>query len=245
MKRKTSPSKLRQGCKPPNAVLSAFDDIEPAIVGLTPTGKIICANHSVCELFGYPREELEGLQVQAITPGMTAADWSSFWSGLNQEDSKPARTTLRLSDKKALSIEFRALFNHPSGVKYCLMTRPGKSQPATGTGGTFSSPLVQVLNSMTDHVAVLDDQHKVTFMNQALCRSLGISLAETLATTVYDYLPKRQSDIAWEHEQQALDSMRPSSRVGDGFLRAKYGATVTMLPFLDIAALVFLDTELR
>ena len=139
---------------------------------------------------------------------------------------------LHLSTKKELSVEFKALFNHESGLKYCIMIKAGKSPTAAVNLGIHSCPLVQVLNSMTDHVVVLDDQHKVTYLNQAVCQSLGTTVVAAAGTTVYDYLPKRQANIAWEHEQHALDSMRPSTRDGDGFLRAKYGESVTMLPFL-------------
>jgi DNA-binding CsgD family transcriptional regulator/PAS domain-containing protein len=113
------------------------------------------------------------------------------------------------------------------------MLKPGKSPTPAANGGTHSWPLVQVLNSMTNQVVVLDAQHKVIFLNQAVCQSLGTTVAEAAGTTVYDYFPQRQAEIAWEHEQNALDSMRPSTRVGDGFLRAKFAESVTMLPFLD------------
>jgi PAS domain-containing protein/DNA-binding CsgD family transcriptional regulator len=233
MKRNSSYRKSQQIYKAFNEALASFEDIDPAIMGLTSSGEIVYVNFSACALMGYSKKELEGRPLETIASKMTAEDWSSFWAGLDHPDSEQGLTTLHLSGKKKFSVEFRTLFIHPSSLKYCLMTKPEEKPTTAVRERTTGWPLVQVLNSMTDDVVVIDDQHKVTFLNHAVCQSLGISLAEALATTVNDYLPKRQADIAWEHEQQALDSMRPSTRWGGGFLQAKYGDTVTMLPFLD------------
>jgi PAS domain-containing protein/DNA-binding CsgD family transcriptional regulator len=220
-------------CQEFNEALESFENISSAIVGWTAMGEVIYANRSACDLLGCPRIELEGLQIRMITPGLTAEDWSSFWPGLDREDSQPAGRTRQLSGKKKLSVEFRALFTLPSGVKYCLVRMPGKS-PATGIKlGAHGRPLELVLNSIAIPIFVLDEQHEITFLNRAACQELGTTAAKAAGTTAYDYMPKRIADLAWEHDRKALESGRPVTYAGDGFYQAKYGESATILPFLD------------
>jgi len=84
-----------------------------------------------------------------------------------------------------------------------------------------------------DPVIVQDEQHKITFLNQAACQNLGTTVARAAGTTVYDYMPESYAKLVRENEQKVLDSGRPIIHVGDEFLRAKYGESATTLLFLD------------
>jgi PAS domain-containing protein/DNA-binding CsgD family transcriptional regulator len=223
----------REGLKEFNEALAPFKNIEPSIIGLTSTGKIVYVNCSACDLLGYAQEELEGLPIGALSPEMTAPLWSRFWIGLGHEGPKLGETRLHLSEKKKIAVEFRPLFFHRSGLKYCIMTEPGKIPAAGVKGEIHIRPWVQVLNHMADPAVIRDEQHKQICMNHAACRWLGTTPEEAAGTTVFDYLPKSYADIAWKEEQNALDGGRASTHACHGFLRAKYHESVTLLPFLD------------
>jgi PAS domain-containing protein/DNA-binding CsgD family transcriptional regulator len=223
----------RQGLEAFNEALAPFENIEPAIIGLTSTGSIVYVNRSACDLLGSTPEELKGLPIGALSPGLTARYGSHFWLGLDHEDSEQGQTMLHLTGKKELTVEFRPLFVHESGLKYCLLTKPEKRPAAGGTGEPYSWTLAQVLTRMGNPAVIRDEQHKIVFLNPAACRWLGTTAAEAAGTTVFDYLPKRYAEIAWKQEQDALDSGRASTHACHGFLRAKYHESVILLPFLD------------
>jgi PAS domain S-box-containing protein len=218
-----------------NDIFASLGNMDPAIVGLTPTGKIVYVNQSACDLLGYPKEVLECHPIGSIAPEMTTEAWLSFWLELDQTGLKPGRTTIRLSSKKELPVEFAALLMHGSGQKFCgiLLATPEKYSTTAIDVSIHGQPFNRVLNSMANPVIVLDDRHKVIFMNQAACQALGTTAAEAAGGTVYAYLPKRHADLIWAQQQNALDSGRPTTHFGDGFLQAKYGVSWTALPFLD------------
>jgi PAS domain S-box-containing protein len=235
MKNKASFRESPQDYDANNDIFASFGNMDPAIVGLTSAGKIVYANQSACDLLGYPKEVLECQPIGSIAPEMTTEAWLSFWLELDQTGLKPGRTTIRLSSKKELSVEFAALLIHESGQKCCgiLLAKPENYSTTAIDVSIHGQPFNRVLNSMANPVIVIDDRHKVTFLNQAACQALGTTAAEAAGGTVYDYLPKRHADIIWALEQKALDSGRPATHFGDGFLQAKYGVSWTALPFLD------------
>jgi PAS domain-containing protein/DNA-binding CsgD family transcriptional regulator len=216
-----------------NQALVPFENIDPAIIGLTSIGEIIYVNRSACDLLHHTKEELEGLPIGALIPGMTASCWSRFWLELDHADSGQAQLTLHLNGNKKLEVEFRPLFVHESCQKYCIMIKPGKRPAAGVNGGIHNWPLALVLSRMGNPAVIRDEQHKIVFLNQAACQWLGTTACEAAGTTVFDYLPKRYADLAWKQEQIALDSGRASTHACHGFLRAKYHESVTLLPFLD------------
>jgi PAS domain S-box-containing protein len=233
MKRASSYRKSQQIYKALITALDSFEHIDPAIIGLTSSGEIVYANLSACDLLGCSEKELEARPFESIAPETTAEAWAAFWARLDREDLEQEPATLHLCGTRKLSVEFRTLFILRSSLKYCLMTRPGEAPAEAFTGAGPVWPLVQVLNAMADPVIVQDEQHKIVFLNQAACRQLGSTLAQAGGKTVYDYMPKKYADRVWRREQIVLETGRTIMHVGDGFLKAKYGESVTTLSLLD------------
>jgi PAS domain S-box-containing protein len=105
--------------------MALFENIDPGILGLMPSGKIVSANAPACELLGYPRKELEGCSLRTIAPEITAEDWSSFWSELDHKGLENRLQIRHPSCKQRSSVVFRVLFIDRPGLKYCMITGPG------------------------------------------------------------------------------------------------------------------------
>jgi PAS domain S-box-containing protein len=142
---------------------------------------------------------------------------------------------LRLSNQEDLQVRYRAIRVQAAGQKGCIMflSKPEKIQTAVVDVQANRAQLVQILDAMTNPVISMDAQHKFTFLNQAACLTFGTTVAEAIGKTGYDYLPKKYADLLCKKEQEVLDTGRPITVAGEGFLKTKYGESVSLLPFYD------------
>jgi PAS domain S-box-containing protein len=142
---------------------------------------------------------------------------------------------LRLSNQEGLQVRYRAIRVQAAGQKGCVifLSKPEKIPTAVVDFQANRAQFVQILDAMANPVISMDAQHKFTFLNQAACHTFGTTVAEATGKTDYDYLPKKYADILWKKEQEVLDTGRPITFAGDGFLKTKYGESVSLLPYYD------------
>jgi PAS domain S-box-containing protein len=211
--------------------------MEVCMLGVTPDGWIVHANQAACDMLGYPKAELVGLCFMTIVPGMTDDEWSAFWADVARRGGSEHRFPLviRQRNQEELQVSCRALRVQASGMEGCtlFLTKPEATPVAAIDIQMHRDQLVQILNAMSNPVISIDEQHKITFMNTAACALHGMTVAESIGKTVYDYIPRKYAELAWSKEQEALESGRPTTLAVDSFMQVKFGGPVTFLPFFD------------
>jgi PAS domain-containing protein/DNA-binding CsgD family transcriptional regulator len=220
------------------AVFAGFEHIEVCMMGLMPDGKIIYVNQPTCDLLECSKDELVGASIQTVAPEMTSDAWSAFWSEIDRKGTSENHILLiRMSTHEGFQAKARVLLVEGAGQKGCVMflARPKKIAIPTIDIQTYKAQFIHILDAIANPVISMDRQHKFTFLNQAACRTFSTTVAEATGKTVYDYLPKKSADIFWEKEQEVLDTGRTTIFVGDGFIKATYGESFTLLPFYDIS----------
>ena len=237
MMRPSSLDQIPKKSRELNSAFSGFDSMDVCMMGLMPDGKIAYINQSTCDMLGYPKEELLNVSIQTVAPGMTTEAWSSFWSEVDRKGTFENQTPLmlRLPNQKDLQVRYRAIRVQAAGQNGCVMflSKPEKIPTAVVDVQANRAQFSQILDAMTNPVISMDAQHKFTFLNQAACLMFGTTVAEATGKTGYDYLPKKYADILWKKEQEVLDTGRPITVAGEGFLKTKYGESVSLLPFYD------------
>jgi PAS domain-containing protein/DNA-binding CsgD family transcriptional regulator len=226
-----------------SAFISSFDGFErvgSCMIGLTASGKIVYGNQSACEMLGYTKKELLRLSIQNLAPGMNPEAWSGFWSEVDQKGFCEKLETLKSGppNPEEVLVNCRALRVQTAGKTGCIMfmSKPETTSVALLEVNKDREQLVQMLNAADNPVISSDGQHKITFMNRAACSLFATTMAEAAGKTVYDFLPKKYGDFIWEKETEVLESGKAVTLVGDAFLKAKYGVSATILPFLDSSA---------
>jgi PAS domain S-box-containing protein len=63
-----------------------------------------------------------------------------------------------------------------------------------------------VLNGIYDPIFVKDEEHRYLVLNENMCDMMKHSRAELLGKSDYDFFPKEQADIFWEHDDKVLHS---------------------------------------
>jgi polar amino acid transport system substrate-binding protein len=64
--------------------------------------------------------------------------------------------------------------------------------------------LDQIINSVADPIFVKDATHRLVLVNDAECQLTGLPRDEVLGRTDYDFFPKEQVVIFWEHDDKVL-----------------------------------------
>jgi PAS domain S-box-containing protein len=70
-----------------NIKLSHFtlDNLQEAVLWIGADGKILRVNERTCELSGYTREELTGMNILQLNPTSYVANWPRYWEGLKKQ----------------------------------------------------------------------------------------------------------------------------------------------------------------
>ena len=63
-----------------------------------------------------------------------------------------------------------------------------------------------VISALADPVFVKDEQHQFVLLNDALCAFLGKSHDELLGKSDYDFFPKVEADVFWEHDDRVFST---------------------------------------
>jgi PAS domain S-box-containing protein len=214
-----------------------FDRMDVSMLGLLPDGKIVYANRSACEMMGFPHKELIGVSIKTVAPEMTAEKWSALWSAIDQNGFSEEHATLMLQPpgQKEFQVGCKAVRIQSDNLKGCVLflAEPGKVPTAAVNIKEHRAQLVQILDAMGNPVIVMDPHHKFTFLNKDACRLFGTTLAEATGKTFHDYFPVKSADMLQEKAQAVQASGAPATYVGNDFLRAKYGESITLLPFFD------------
>jgi len=237
MKRPSSSEQIPKESQEINAAFTGFDSMEACMLGLMTDGKIAYVNQSTCDMLGYPKEELIGVSIRTVAPGMTTEAWSAFWSEVDRKGAieNQAPLMLHLSNQEDLQVRYRAICVQAAGQKGCVMflSKPEQIPTAVVDIQANRAQFVQILDAMANPVISMDGQHRVSFINKAACRMLGTTLSETVGKTVFDYLPKKYADAIWKKEQEVLDSGKPATFLGNEFFKANYGESFSILPYCD------------
>ena len=62
----------------------------------------------------------------------------------------------------------------------------------------------KIISSVPDPIYVKDRQHRWVLVNDAFCSLLGYSRDNLLGKTVYDFLPPKNADEAYQNDESVL-----------------------------------------
>ena len=83
----------------------SIDRSAEIIAWVSPNAEIIYVNNSACDILGYTRDRLLGLNISEIVPAFSAAVWVKHWQQLRDRGSLQLETSLRTKDGRVISIE--------------------------------------------------------------------------------------------------------------------------------------------
>ncbi|MBD2740957.1 CHASE2 domain-containing protein [Coleofasciculus sp. FACHB-1120] len=64
--------------------------------------------------------------------------------------------------------------------------------------------LQKVINTIPDPIFVKDKEHRWIILNQAYCKFIGYPLETLLKKSPYDFFPKHEAEVFWQHNEQVF-----------------------------------------
>lgn len=94
--------------------------------------------------------------------------------------------------------------------------------------------LQEILDEMPNIVVIKDENLRILFVNEALCKFFGKPKGELIGKTVFDLLPQEAAQGIWENERQILESssmqaLEESAMDTDGSIRALWSVKKSLM----------------
>jgi len=175
----------------PGKMAEAFMDIvsDACFLVNAETGQIIAANALACEMTGYEREELVGMEMTALLPKMADGDLSRLFGGLG---SGPLviEKEMKRKDGSVFTSEIRAAVTENEGNEILLILARDLSGENKGIhqGGSEKGAFESLFAHSPDAVCVLDASGRVLDVNPAFTELFGYKREESIGQLLEDLI---------------------------------------------------------
>ena len=155
-------------------------------------GRIIYVNEAASCSLGRTREELLSLTMQEIDPIFPQASWAKFWEELKAEGSITFESVYQNKLGWAVPVEVTANFQECDGREYNFAFVRDITERKRAEEDLRRMQFS--LEHASDGVHWMDSQGRFVYVNEAFCRSIGVSREELLELSVPDIDPLYSQD---------------------------------------------------
>ena len=178
-------------------------------------GNITFANDALCDLFGYAREELVGMNYRALTP---EEDVKRVFEAYNTiyKTGRPLKDFDRRIIRKDGTYAYAQSSVFPirndrdeivgfRGVRHDVTERRQVEERLKESEGKYRL----LFESSPDCITQLDREGRHLAANPATSKSLGVPLKELIGKTVFEVMPRDIAQRRFENIRKVLDERRP------------------------------------
>ena len=171
------------------------------IIWVDRDGCIVYANEAACREYGYSHEEMIELHVIDINPAANQENWKKQWSRLQQECRLHFEVTHKRKDGSTFPAEISANYidfqNKQLNVAFIRNITERKQ----------TNEKLLITQFVSDHapegIVWVDEQARIVYVNEEMCREHGYTREELLAMSIPDFDPDFPVD-AWPQHWQEL-----------------------------------------
>jgi PAS domain S-box-containing protein len=168
-----------------------------AVYWLNPDSRIIDVNEAACRMLGYTREEMIGMPLGNINPGIDPSKSSEIWK-LLKEGLPPIETEHRAKDGRLVPVEVIANYIEFEGKEYsCSFARDITERKQAEKALRLNNFALERTSDAVYWVSVAE----IVDVNESACRMLGYSREEFQGmplTNIDPLLPESEIVKLWE-----------------------------------------------
>ncbi|MBK9018174.1 MAG: sigma 54-interacting transcriptional regulator [Saprospiraceae bacterium] len=176
-----------------------LDNVKEMITWVSPEGRIFYANKAVREQLGYSAEELNGMKLVEMEPGLTQEEWLREWEEVKTVGSLMRETVRRTKSGEEIPVELSLHYMNYNGREYKMaFVRDIRNRKAREEDIKLS---FDTINQSPDLVFWLNEHGGFRYFNDTFANVTGYSRADIEQMKVLDFFPdfdEKEFKKGWE-----------------------------------------------
>ncbi|MBI1226724.1 MAG: PAS domain S-box protein [Bacteroidetes bacterium] len=164
-----------------------LDNVNEMITWVSPEGRIFYANKAVREVLGYTAEELDGMKLADMEPGLTEDAWRKEWETVKQEGYLTREASRRSKNGDEFPVELSLHYMNYNGKEYKMaFVRDIRKRKALEEDIQLSFATIKTAPNM---VIWLTEEANFRFFNDTFVQMTGYSVEDIEQMTILDFFP--------------------------------------------------------
>jgi PAS domain S-box-containing protein len=176
------------------------------IFWVNPEGKIIYANETATQTFGYSQTELLQMILLDIEVNITAELFKKQLLALKDKGHISFETAIRAKNGAVIPVEVSVDLIDYNGksIQIATIHDIAKRKEMEKNLKQSHDFLENIINNVSSPIFVKDQKHNWMVMNDAMCLFIGHKKEDTIGKSDYDFFPKDQADIFWAKDEEVF-----------------------------------------
>jgi len=176
-----------------------LDNVKEMITWVSPEGRIFYANKAVREVLGYSAEELDGMKLAEMEPGMTDEDWKLEWETVKSKGFLMRETFRRTKSGEEFPVELSLHYMNYNGREYKMaFVRDLRSRIRLEEDNKLAFETIRQAPNM---IFWLNQDGSFRFFNDTFVRKTGYGREAIEQMKIFDFFPGstiQDLDQRWE-----------------------------------------------
>ena len=213
------------------SAFTPFSDLGVAVFGISQNGALVFANRPGLDLVGCEEGDLLCRSIAEIAHEMTEMNWTHFWSGLSENGWQTGQWRIVRGNKETVEVDFSAIYlTNAENAYCCAIPREENSEaPSNMLLEADHFQLSPLLNCFDGPAIVLDDQLKISLLNELACLRFHTVNSSARGKSLNDFFSGGQAQLLFSMALRARESNRPVQIASNDFDPQPAGLQCDML----------------
>ncbi len=164
-----------------------LDNVKEMITWVSPEGRIFYANKAVREVLGYSAEDLDGMKLADMEPGMNEEAWKKEWETVKTQGFLMRETIRQTKSGEKFPVELSLHYMNYNGREYKMaFVRDIRSRLKLEEDNKLAMTTLQHAPNM---IFWLNDDGSFRFFNETFAKKTGYTREAVMQMKIFDFFP--------------------------------------------------------
>ncbi len=164
-----------------------LDNVKEMITWVSPEGRIFYANKAVREVLGYSAEDLDGMKLADMEPGMNEEAWKKEWETVKTQGFLMRETIRQTKSGEKFPVELSLHYMNYNGREYKMaFVRDIRSRLKLEEDNKLAMTTLQHAPNM---IVWLNDDGSFRFFNETFAKKTGYTREAVMQMKIFDFFP--------------------------------------------------------
>ena len=177
-----------------------LNHMQDLMIWIAEDGRLLHANASALEFYGYPIEELTALTIHDLDVHFKRSSWPQHWDALKRNRCLKVTVQHRCANGEFHPVEIVDNYQCVDGSEFSVAVI--RLVDHRGERAQRMQLMEFSVDQMTDSALWIDEDAQIIFANDATCRNLGYTHDELLGMSVFDVDPGMTPELWPAHWEE-------------------------------------------